>query len=192
MLISCQCQESSFRQGFILVGSSRAYQFSQTLSNLRQEWYRTKGVWNRHFGTYRCVVGVDETQGRWIAFLIRHGLNELKHGSDSTAASNHTDSWKLVRQPMFGHRITYQESLVSFVSDVTSKSCDPEALLSDFHLINKLRKMAGFMLKGPQVDFDQQVNVALVTDLRHWVKVALDCLSINISFKLQILACKVA
>lgn len=89
---------------------------------------------------------------------------------------------------LFTLLIPYQKVLVSQVRDVTSDADYFEASLPFLHAINELCKQATLVLKVAQVDFDEEVDVALVADFRHGVVVAMDLLALDVDLKLQVLA----
>jgi hypothetical protein len=85
-----------------------------------------------------------------------------------------------------------KESLILEISYVTTDARDLQSRLAELHLVNKLSEDATLVLKTAQVDFYQQINVALVRNFGHWVIVALKRLPTYGNFELQVLACKVA
>jgi len=116
----------------------------------------------------------------------------LKHRCDSTACSDHTDSFVASGHKQFRLLVSNHKLLVSQIRDITSNAGDLHAALSEFHLVDELSKHTTLMLEISQVDFDQEIDITLVGNLRHRVIVALERLASNRDLKLEILAGQVA
>jgi hypothetical protein len=98
----------------------------------------------------------------WIIYDRLKKISYLEHRGDATSSGYHSD---VLEGPWFhepGLFISKKELRVAFVDDVTTNTSNPHFCPID-HAINKLSKEASLrVLKVPQVDFNQEVNIAAV------------------------------
>jgi hypothetical protein len=145
----------------------------------------------------KLVVSLCKSDTVYINYIILLPYIYLIHGSDATAACNHSNIFNFTWLHLFllCLRVSYLKLRVTLVYYVTADCCYSH-FRAFLHPINKLSKEAAlWMFKVSQVDLDKKVNVASISDLGQWMIISLmffyftRLLIHYICFKLQILTC---